>query len=43
MKCTKCGAEINSLNHFYIPVKNTKDGLRLCFKCAREEKYITLV
>ncbi len=43
MKCSKCGKEINMLNHFYIPVKNRKEGIRYCIKCAREENIITLV
>ena len=43
MKCSRCGCEINSLNHFYIPVKNRKEGIRYCINCAREEKVVTLV
>jgi len=43
MKCSKCGKEINTLNHYYIPVKNRKEGLRYCINCAREEHIITLV
>jgi len=43
MKCSKCGIIINKLNHFYVPVKNEKEGLRLCIACARVEKVITLV
>ena len=43
MKCAKCGKEINLLNHYYIPMKNRKEGLRYCITCAREEHIITLV
>ncbi len=43
MKCSKCGAEINSLTHYYVPLKNRGEGMRYCFKCAREEHIITLV
>lgn len=43
MKCTKCGTEINNLNHYVIPLKNRKEGMRYCFKCAKEEHVITLV
>lgn len=43
MKCARCGKDINVLNHFYIPVKNRKEGVRYCIKCAREENVITLV
>ena len=43
MKCAKCGRDINSTNHFYVPVKNRKEGLRYCISCAREEKIVTLV
>ena len=43
MKCTRCGKDINVLNHFYIPVKNRKEGVRYCIKCAREENIVTLI
>ena len=43
MRCLKCGKELNSMNHHYIPVKNRKEGLRYCILCAKEEKVITLV
>lgn len=43
MKCAKCGRDINQANHFYVPVKNRKEGLRYCISCAREDKIITLV
>ncbi len=43
MKCSKCGEEINNLNHYYIPVKNGQKGMRLCIKCAKEEHVISLV
>jgi len=43
MKCSKCNDEINNLNHYFIPCTNKKEGLRLCFKCAKEENIITLV
>ncbi|HOE20193.1 MAG TPA: hypothetical protein PLH80_07230 [Spirochaetota bacterium] len=43
MTCDKCGAEINRLNHYYIPGdKNTK-GKRYCIRCAKEEKIVTLI
>lgn len=43
MKCSRCGREINNLNHYYIPRKNRKEGLRYCIACAREEHIVTLV
>jgi DNA-directed RNA polymerase subunit RPC12/RpoP len=43
MKCSKCGKEINKMNHHYVPAKNKKEGQRYCIKCAREEEIITLV
>jgi uncharacterized protein with PIN domain len=43
MKCSKCGKEINSLNHYYVPMKNRKEGLRYCINCAKEEHIVTLV
>jgi peptide methionine sulfoxide reductase MsrB len=43
MKCSKCGVDINNLNHFYIPEGNKKEGRRYCISCARSEKIITLV
>lgn len=43
MKCVKCGKEINMNNHFYVPLKNRKEGLRYCISCAREDKIVTLV
>lgn len=43
MKCVKCGKEISMNNHFYVPVKNRKEGLRYCISCAREDKIVTLV
>ena len=43
MKCSKCGAEINSMNHFYVPGRNKQEGMRYCIRCAREEKIVTLV
>jgi hypothetical protein len=43
MKCTRCGKDITALNHFYIPVKNRKEGVRYCIKCAREENIVTLI
>ncbi len=43
MKCQKCGVEINKLNHYYVPLKNGKEGVRYCIKCAKEENVITLV
>ncbi len=43
MYCSKCAGKINELNHFYVPVKGRKDGMRICVKCAREEKIVTLV
>lgn len=43
MICSKCGAEINKLNHHYIPSKEKKEGKRYCIKCTKEEKVITLV
>jgi formylmethanofuran dehydrogenase subunit E len=42
MKCSKCGKEINKLNHFYIPSKE-KEGYRICIECAKKEKIVTLV
>ncbi|HOK01890.1 MAG TPA: hypothetical protein PKX79_00745 [Spirochaetota bacterium] len=43
MKCARCGKDINKLNHFYIPIKGRKEGIRYCIECAREEKIVTLV
>ncbi len=43
MYCSKCAGKINEMNHFYVPVKGRKDGMRICVKCAREEKIVTLV
>jgi hypothetical protein len=43
MKCSRCGKEINSLNHYYIPIKNRREGLRYCIACAREEQIVTLI
>jgi len=43
MKCSKCGKEINTMNHFYVPAKSRKEGVRYCISCAREEQIITLV
>ncbi len=43
MNCTKCGKKLDRLNHFYIPVRNRKEGLRYCIACAREEDIVTLV
>jgi len=43
MNCVRCGKKLNKMNHFYIPVKNRKEGLRYCITCAREENIITLV
>ncbi len=43
MKCSRCGAEINNLNHYVVPQGSRKEGLRFCFKCAREEHIITLI
>ncbi|MFH0977376.1 MAG: hypothetical protein V1874_16475 [Spirochaetota bacterium] len=43
MKCNKCGSEIHKLNHYFVPSKDSKNGKRFCFKCAKEEKIITLV
>ncbi|HPB81341.1 MAG TPA: hypothetical protein PK200_04805 [Spirochaetota bacterium] len=43
MKCARCGAEINKLNHYYVPGKDSKEGVRLCISCAREEKIVTLI
>lgn len=43
MKCNKCGAMVNELNHFFIPSKDNKDGKRYCIRCAREEHIVTLV
>lgn len=43
MKCARCGKEINKLNHYYIPVPNSKEGRRLCISCAKEENVITLI
>jgi len=42
MKCSRCGVEINRLNHYYIP-QRSKKGYRLCIQCAKKEKIITLV
>ncbi len=43
MKCARCGQELNNLNHYYIPRKDNREGMRLCIKCAREEKIVTLI
>jgi len=43
MKCSKCGADITKLNHFFVPFKNDKGGNRYCIRCARELKIVTLV
>ena len=43
MKCSRCNAEINSLNHYVVPVKEKQKGLRYCIKCAKEENIVTLV
>ena len=43
MYCSKCGAEINELNHHFVPFKRKKGGLRYCLKCAKEEKIVTLI
>ncbi len=43
MKCAKCGAEINNLNHYFVPYKDSRGGIRLCIRCAKEEKIITLI
>ncbi|HOA07881.1 MAG TPA: hypothetical protein PK624_08370 [Spirochaetota bacterium] len=46
MKCSKCGKEINSLNHHFIPAAagdKTSEGYRLCIECAKREKIITLI
>lgn len=43
MKCSKCGAEINRLNHHFVPSKKIKEGKRLCIKCMKEENITTLV
>jgi len=43
MKCSKCGAEINKYNHFFVPSKEKNGGKRYCIKCAREDKIVTLV
>lgn len=43
MKCSRCGREINSLNHFYIPRRNRAEGLRYCIQCARDEHIVTLI
>ncbi|MFC1668942.1 hypothetical protein ACFL20_01005 [Spirochaetota bacterium] len=43
MICHKCGKKINNLNHFYVPMKNKREGLRYCVECARKENIVTLV
>ena len=43
MKCSRCGKEINELNHHFIPQKNRREGLRYCIACAREERIVTLI
>jgi len=43
MKCSRCGKEINSLNHYFIPRPGSKDGLRYCINCAKEERIVTLI
>ncbi len=43
MKCSRCGREINSLNHFYIPRGSRAAGLRYCIQCARDEHIVTLI
>jgi hypothetical protein len=43
MKCHRCGKRIHELNHFYVPLKNRREGVRLCIECARRERIITLV
>jgi hypothetical protein len=43
MKCSRCGKEVNSLNHYYVPQKNRSEGLRYCIACARAEHIVTLI
>ncbi len=43
MKCHRCGKRIHELNHFYVPLRNRREGVRLCIECARRERIITLV
>lgn len=43
MKCSKCGAEINKLNHHFVPSGGKGKGKRYCIKCVKEEKIVTLV
>ena len=43
MKCSRCGKEVSSLNHYFIPGKGGKAGLRYCISCAKEEKIVTLI
>ena len=43
MKCSRCGTEIDKLNHHYIPQKDKKEGIRYCIKCAKEELIVTLI
>jgi len=42
-KCSRCGKEVSSLNHYYIPRKGGLEGLRYCISCAKEEHVVTLV
>ncbi len=42
MKCDRCGKEIHTMNHYYIPYR-TREGYRLCLECAHKEKIVTLV
>ena len=43
MKCVKCGKQLNSLNHYYVPGKGKTRGTRYCIDCAKIENIITLV
>ncbi len=43
MKCAKCGAEINKLNHHFVPSRGNREAKRYCIKCAKEENIVTLV
>jgi hypothetical protein len=43
MKCIKCGINVNSMDHFFVPRGKLKMGIRYCIKCAREECIVTLV
>ncbi len=43
MKCYKCGVDVHDLNHYYVPMKNEKEGRRYCIRCAQEERIVTLV